>query len=78
MTLPSRGAWTSVSGCYYQLEQMLHFTSLGLKEKHWSCTGTKPCVCLCPSGLHGGAGEQAGIHGLSAVSPCLAQRWDQL
>lgn len=29
---------------------MLHFTSLGLKENHSSCTGTKPCVCLSPSG----------------------------
>lgn len=50
MTLPRRGLGLGSLDVIYQFEQMLHFTSLGLKENHSSCTGTNPCVCLSPSG----------------------------
>lgn len=50
---------------------MLHFTSLGLKENHSSCTGTKPCVCLSLAGWlvspgpqrRGGAGRNSWVLG---------------
>lgn len=42
MTLLSRGAWTSVSGCYYQLEQNVAFHFSGIKRKplqlYWNKT----------------------------------------
>lgn len=83
MTLLSRGAWTSVSGCYYQLEQNVAFHFSGIKRKplelYWNET-----LCLvesfCLSGLRlqgcGGAGKQEFV-GSWPSAPALARWWDQ-